>query len=361
LKKTESCKKLEVKHARKLKAYARQNGLMKNVKENFSTTCMSAKMHVPYLETEKIKKSRSEKNLSAPKGVPARRDLITRGELEDLFRHLHSMDVRPSESLPKCLEPKESVDIQDDSEEEIDDGDESYQHHVLVQKTIKGVLARSELLEGMLAKLDEIKGYRKKFPIRCVTELLPVIDEEEQEEQSVVEEETVTPSVDHHERETLLTGHMHEILTDIFDKSCQLGLDEWNRKLLKLANEERKKRQKLAEIEEIQQRIKEARSERIKSKVNAMYDEIVADLMEKIIPVVIEMIAEKDARRFIRIKAKEIFQSAFKNDVDSVDEILKKVLIPIITAELSKDTERLAALLGSCDALEAYLKENFTQ
>ncbi|KAG5676023.1 hypothetical protein PVAND_005878 [Polypedilum vanderplanki] len=364
--KGEKSRKLIKNHERRLNRLMRKSSTVINEKSFIKNvnSFKNIKMNVPYTDFNDIPPKNSKNNLSAPR--KSKTNLFYIKEFEQ-FGEISRIS-KSKKSLPKCLKIKENYIESNNEDLNIKDKEnEIYEDCVLLQKTIKGVIAQRRILDGMHKSMFMMKCYQKMYPLRCVTDFLPEKCEEEQKIENKTEQESVEIKIANIknekkiEVENLSKTHANDIVSEIIDDSLKRTHDEWNKKMLHLANQEREQRKKLAEIEEMQQKLKNARTEIMKSKINEMYDEIANDLIDKITPVVIEMIAEKDARKYVLELAEEISQRAFTNDFNTVNEILNEILLPLIISKLPPDNEHLIALLGSYDAFQDFLNENFSQ
>lgn len=252
--------------------------------------------------------------------------------------------------------------------------------HILIQKTMKGVAIQKSLKTGMKNNIKEIHRQRKLYPLRIVTEMfdgenfMPFEDELQQEEDPCCSNNVVTfdiqeiiqpkvAEVKELSDDPKIDPDLQNAITEVLQQALLIAQDTINRKILREANEHRIRREELAQIEALRLKLKKWREELNERKTDEFYKDLIAEVIELVVPLVIEDISEKEALEFIMKKAAEVSSDACnKNITDKakIEKFIKEILIPHIEAKSDGSDEHLVALFGSYDAFNCFIDKCFS-
>lgn len=158
-------------------------------------------------------------------------------------------------------------------------------------------------------------------------------------------------------KEEKLKEQVTEFINDALNEINVIVRDSFNQTLLREAEELRKQRYNQKKIHELEIDMKQKVCEKIQAQLSRLQQDITNEIMEKIIPVAIEFIAQKEALNFITKKAKNYNESSF-----NVHHHVKKILIdlvPLIEEKISSQKDQLCALLASNDVFDDFLEKCF--
>ncbi|XP_070509150.1 cilia- and flagella-associated protein 91-like [Chironomus tepperi] len=297
---------------------------------------------------------------------------------EEIKQHNREFDknLEHQFSRPRCLvtNPVDMVYECGGDQEEIP------LDHILIQKTIKGIVIQKSLKSGMKDNLREIHKIRRLYPIRCVTELfdgenfMPFEDEVQTQSDSCCSKDLAEndiqmlnpPEISNDEKpseDPEMNVDLQNAITEVLQQALLIAQDTINRKILKEANEQRVQREELAQIEALKQKLNKLREELTERKTEIFYKDLIAEVIEMVIPLVIEDISEKEAIEFIMKKATEVSADACNKNITNkakIEKFIKEILIPHIEAKSDGSNEHLIALFGSYDAFNCFIDKCFS-
>jgi len=278
---------------------------------------------------------------------------------------------------PKCLETRP---VNDNVYECGGDQEDIPLDHVLVQKTVKGMVKQNLLKSGMKDNLREIYKLRKLHPLRCVTEVfddenfMPVMDELNTQSDSCCSKDVIMSDIqeikhpepnedDKPSDEPEMNADLQSAITEVLKQALLIAQDTINRKILREANEQRLRREELAQIEALKEKLKKIREELTERKTDKFFKDLTAEVIEMVIPLVIEEISSKEALEFIVKKAADVSADACNKNIINkakIEKFIKEILIPHIEAKSDGSNEELVALFGSYDAFNCFIEKCFS-
>jgi hypothetical protein len=281
------------------------------------------------------------------------------GKWREIFETIRNRDkIDKCNKKFKCVEEKE---IKEDPPRysTYESNDKREQKVILIQRILKARASQIEMMKQVEINRNLIQKYRTKFQIKCLEGIVPKITPEPSKVQ------ICEPKKDRTKTKILepKVSQFFDMKIDdaIYSYSIVQAKHVENLTLLKEAEKIRKLRRSIMEKQEKIAEMRQKRSDEIKSKLDELYDQMTMEIIEKIKPIAIEMIAQEDAQKFIVTKAKEIDNSEKVSTTDSeIDEEVEKafneVLIPHVMKIIEEKDEEMHALIASCDAFEELLK-----
>ena len=166
---------------------------------------------------------------------------------------------------------------------------ERFQETVSLQSTIKGE-------KGLDEFHFEVANYRQEFPIDCVRDVLP-----EQCSELPEVETTTEQKLQDRETQDSLERNLKDvdIVEDILDQTDEAMAKNNNQKLLQEAKKDRIRHQKEAQEIKAQKRVAQLREIEIQRQIDGKYQRIADEILEKILPTTIEILAEREAQMHI--------------------------------------------------------------
>lgn len=269
-------------------------------------------------------------------------------KLRNICKILFSRQVK-NESL-KCLMRKN--DNEDNCYSSVscntveNDSDEDYNNRIEIHRVLKGKAIQKKVQKEMLLRIEEITSFQNQFPLKYAQHGISMKNHEKCDK---ITEES--------KKEEKLKEQVTEFINDALNEINVIVRDSFNQTLLREAEELRKQRYNQKKIHELEIDMKQKVCEKIQAQLSRLQQDITNEIMEKIIPVAIEFIAQKEALNFITKKAKNYNESSL-----NVHHHVKKILIdlvPLIEEKISSQNDQLCALLASNDVFDDFLEKCF--
>lgn len=278
---------------------------------------------------------------------------------------------------PKCLETNSFDEVYECG----GDKEDISLDHVMIQKTIKGTITQKLLKSEIKRNNLKIHRLRKLYPLRIVTELfdgknfMPFEDELEPQEEPCCNKKIVKFKIQTNqqpggaevkelsEEEPKIDHDLQKAITEVLQQALLIAQDTINRKILREANEHRLRREKIAQIEALSLKLNKMREGLYQRKTDKFYKDLIAEVIELVVPLVIEDISEKEAIEFIMKKATEVSADACNKNITKkakIEKFIKEILIPHIEAKSDGSDEHLVALFGSYDAFNCFIDKCFS-
>lgn len=236
-----------------------------------------------------------------------------------------------------------------------DNEDELIQNHILVQKSIRGCAMKSILDNGTRESFEKIQEYRKKFPIDCVQQILP--------EQYFDLNPEIEPHKNETDHEENLVELMKPLVADILQQGDEMIAAKKNKKTLQIAETERSIRREEARQNELGQQMAELRSTEIQRLIDESHQKIAEKLLDEILPSVVEIVADSDARGYVKKLSTDVDQEAWSTsltDSEIVHELLSQFSIPKVVKSVENQLKfdcSLTVRIAVHDAFELHLKD----
>ncbi|KAL7042424.1 hypothetical protein ACKWTF_001131 [Chironomus riparius] len=248
---------------------------------------------------------------------------------------------------------------------------------ILIQKTIKGIDAQKSLKSGKKDKMTDIHSFRKLYPLRCVIEVfdgenfIPFENKSQSQSDSCCSKDIIINDIkdinvledEESSKDSKMNDELKSAVTEVLQQALLIAQDTINRKILREANEQRFRREELAQIEALKQKLIKMRQELTERKTDKFFKDLTAEVIEMVIPLVIEDISEKEALEFIMKKATEVSADTFNRNITNkakIKKFIKEILIPHIEAKSDRSDEHLIALFGSYDAFNCFIDKCFS-
>lgn len=315
---------------------------------------------------------KKRKSLWIPKNYskPTITDLNSEKKLKHINEVLHKFNQsEKTQPVIKCQKREDSINDNTHNYKIDESIERAYQNKILLSKTIKGATTREMLMNEMTSHIKLIKKNKKDFQLQCLQNISPQVAGENEDSDDNDDNSDILASVIENVHKNSSTDdennlydlfEVQNMVTNVLQDAVVIAQDELNKRALKEANDERLKRRKLEEIDNIKQKIRDLREEKLTKRNDDLHKDLVSEIMNQIIPVLIEMISEKEAIEFIQKKAEEISINAFKgnlNEKEEIEKFLNDVILPIINTKLCMADEHEYFLLACHDAFEFFLKQ----
>lgn len=269
-----------------------------------------------------------------------------------LYESIKAFNTKMSKkSSLRCRKIRNCEDNQSLQDDHVLLEDSNYRNHICIQKTVKGAHVQKNMTKGIEKNRRDIHLLRRQFPLNCITDVLG--EDALPKSESELDIEKVPEKVIDEEKNH---DDLEKIISEILNQAMQIIELINNRKILKTANEERQRRQSLAEAEALRQKIALMREESIRDKSENFYKNLIEEVKELIIPLVVEEISEKEAVQFVMQKAAEKSSEA-SSEKEKFKDFLTEILLPHIESQSHGSDEHLVALLGSYDAFNKFIEK----
>lgn len=247
---------------------------------------------------------------------------------------------------PKCVVRKKVKEIKCNDLYDSKDSNDDYINRIEIKRVLKGKATQMKMRKEKHLRIHEILAYQNLFPLKCAQRgsLMQNVEKSYKK----ISEET------RKENELKVMNFLNEILHDV----NVIIRDSFNQKLLKEAEELRKQRANERKTHELEIESSLKICEKIQDQLNQLHEDITKEVLKKIVPVAIELIAEREAQNFISKNAKNSIANS-SNVHDQVKEILINDLVPHIVQKMSTQNDQLCALLASNDAFDDFLEQCF--
>lgn len=270
----------------------------------------------------------STRNHTKLKKIQGRK--YTADEIKNLCNAL--IPPHKDESQPTCLEQISSkcdINISTETLEAINDTE--IKNLIDVQRVVKGRTIQMNLLKEKQKSLLEIQELQRNHPLKIAVDVLPKKSDE-------VKKNEICKKIN------LVIKEITEDVNDVIENFHK------NQAILREAEELRNQRKN----EAIKQNLLKEKQEKIRGSLLEFYNEITKEILEKIIPSIIEIIAENDAQKFLI--------NEVRNNKSQRDDV-KNLLLNLIqqVSDEKDDQLMLCALIASKDAFDEFLKNNFQE
>lgn len=280
--------------------------------------------------------------------------------LKSLFESVKKLSERGKRESLRCRTKREVMnETRGETIAKLDDmDDELFQNQVEVQKTIKGQAVKNLLENGVRECFDKVQMHRKIFPIECVQRVLP---EQYFDLFPKTDQKNLHQLIQFDSRENL--GKVVEPLVNtILEEADQMISTAITKKILLETEQLRVIRREEARQEALQEKIAELRRIEIQQQIDGSRRKISETLLNKILPAVVEIIADTEAFDYAKIISSRVDDEASNTELTEsqiAHNLLHQITVPEVVKRienLPKNDEQLTVLIAAKNAFEIYLQ-----